>query len=190
MKTIRSHAALLPIDDIDTDQIIPARFLKTTSRVGLGKQLFYDWRYGSDGARRPEFVLNRAEAARAAILVSGRNFGCGSSREHAPWALVDHGFKAVVARSFADIFCNNALKNGLLPVALGPDAHAALLSAIADKPALQISIDIEAQRLDASGLSVAFVVEPFARECLLRQIDEMDYLLGFEKEIAAHEQRR
>jgi 3-isopropylmalate/(R)-2-methylmalate dehydratase small subunit len=187
IRIIRSRTAVLPVDDVDTDQIIPARFLKGTTRAGLGKRLFADWRHDAEGRPRPDFFLNRPEAAGAEVLVAGRNFGCGSSREHAPWALRDHGFRAVVSTSFADIFRNNALKNGLLPVAVDAKTHQALLAA----PGSTVAIDLEARSLTLDdGSRTEFEVEPFARYCLLNGIDELTFLLSLEPAIAAHEARR
>jgi 3-isopropylmalate/(R)-2-methylmalate dehydratase small subunit len=186
IRIIRSRTAVLAVDDVDTDQIIPARFLKGTTRTGLGTRLFADWRYDADGRPRPDFFLNRPEAAGAEVLVAGRNFGCGSSREHAPWALRDHGFRAVVSTSFADIFRNNALKNGLLPVAVDAKVHQALLAA----PGSTVVIDLEACALTlADGSRTRFEVEPFARYCLLNGTDELTFLLSLEPAIAAHEAR-
>jgi 3-isopropylmalate/(R)-2-methylmalate dehydratase small subunit len=186
IRIIRSRTAVLPVDDVDTDQIIPARFLKGTTRAGLGRRLFADWRYDAEGRPRADFFLNRPEAAGAEVLVAGRNFGCGSSREHAPWALRDHGFRAVVSTSFADIFRNNALKNGLLPVAVDAKTHQALLAA----PGSTVAIDLEAGTLALDdGSRTEFQVEPFARYCLLNGIDELTFLLSLEPAIAAHEAR-
>ena len=185
---LTARAVALPINDIDTDQIIPARFLKVTDKQGLGKSLFADWRYLPDGSPRPEFALNRPDAAGAQILLAGHNFGCGSSREHAPWALVGFGFRAVVSTSFADIFRNNALKNGLLPVPVDPATHARLLAARAADPSLEITVDLEAQELTlADGTRAPFPVDPFARSCLLQGVDELGYLLNFEPQIRAYE---
>jgi 3-isopropylmalate/(R)-2-methylmalate dehydratase small subunit len=189
--TITSRAVLLPHDDIDTDQIIPARFLKVTSREGLGVDLFHDWRYEAGGAPRADFPLNAPAAAGAQVLIAGHNFGCGSSREHAPWALCDFGFRAVVAGSFADIFRSNALKNGLLPVALGREEHARLCAARQADPALEVTVDLERQVIEWPGQPpLAFPVDPFARRCLLEGIDELGYLLSLQREIEAHEARR
>src|SRR5512136_2072715 len=149
--TLASRAVVLPTDDVDTDQIIPARFLKVTDKAGLGASLFADWRYAADGSPRPDFVLNQPGASGAAILVAGANFGCGSSREHAPWALTGFGFRAVVSTSFADIFRNNALKNGLLPVAIDAATHAELLAALARAPEAELRIDLAAQTLTLPG---------------------------------------
>jgi 3-isopropylmalate/(R)-2-methylmalate dehydratase small subunit len=189
--SIRSRAVLLPHDDIDTDQIIPARFLKVTSRDGLGVHLFQDWRYQEDGSPKEGFPLNAPGAAGSQVLIAGHNFGCGSSREHAPWALCDFGFRAVVAGSFADIFCSNALKNGLLPVALGGEEHARLCAARQADPALEVAVDLERQVVEWAGQPpLGFTVDPFARRCLLDGVDELGYLLSLEREIEAYEARR
>jgi 3-isopropylmalate/(R)-2-methylmalate dehydratase small subunit len=178
----------LPAADVDTDQIIPARYLKTTESTGLGERLFADWRYGPDGAPRSEFPLNRPEARGAAILLTGPNFGCGSSREHAPWALHGFGFRALVGPSFADIFTQNALKNGVLPVVVDAATHARLLALAARDPRLTLTIDLATQTLALpDGTAISFPVDAFAKECLLRGIDELGYLLGLEERIAAHE---
>jgi 3-isopropylmalate/(R)-2-methylmalate dehydratase small subunit len=174
LRTFTSRTIALPVDNVDTDQIIPARFLKGTSRSGLGKVLFADWRYDAQGRPRPDFVLNRPEAQGAEVLVAGDNFGCGSSREHAPWALADAGFRAVISTSIADIFKNNALKNGLLPIVLEPSVHHRLLA----EPGALVTVDLEAQTVTlADGTKAAFEVEPFARYCLLNGVDEMQFLL-------------
>ena len=175
-----------PADDVDTDQVIPARFLKGTARSGWGEHLFADRRYDAEGRPRPEFPLNRPEAKGARVLVAGRNFGCGSSREHAVWALQGYGFQAVIALSFADIFRGNALKNGLLPVAVDESTHARLLSA----PGSAVTVDLEAQKLTlADGTGASFALDPFARYCLLNGIDELQFLLGQEEALAAYERR-
>lgn len=173
-------------DDVDTDQVIPARFLKGTARSGWGEHLFADRRYDAEGRPRPEFPLNRPEAKGARVLVAGRNFGCGSSREHAVWALQGFGFQAVVAPSFADIFRGNALKNGLLPVAVDDTVYSRLVSA----PGSAVTVDLEAQRLTlADGTEALFPIDSFARYCLLNGIDELQFLLGQEEAIAAYERR-
>ena len=183
---VTSHAALLVADDVDTDQIIPARFLKVTDRAGLGSALFADFRAGFGAA----WPLARPDAAGAQILIVGRNFGCGSSREHAPWALVAAGFRAVIARSFADIFRGNALKNGLVPVALGDADHAALVGTVAADRATAVTVDLDALQVGFAGRTAGFAVEPFARRCLLDGVDELGYLLARLPAIAAWEQRR
>jgi 3-isopropylmalate/(R)-2-methylmalate dehydratase small subunit len=181
-----SPTVVFAADDIDTDQVIPARFLKGTARSGWGEHLFADRRYDAAGRPRPEFPLNRPEAKGARVLVAGRNFGCGSSREHAVWALQGYGFQAVIAVSFADIFRGNALKNGLLPVAVEESVHARLLSA----PESAVTVDLEAQQLTlADGTGASFVIDPFARYCLLNGIDELQFLLGQEEAVAAYERR-
>ncbi len=186
--TLTSRSIALPINDIDTDQIIPARFLKVTDKQGLGKSLFADWRYLPDGAPRPEFALNLPDAAGAQILVAGHNFGCGSSREHAPWALVGFGFRAVVATSFADIFRNNALKNGLLPVQVDEAVHARVLAARAADPSTELTVDLATQELTlADGTRASFPVDAFSRSCLLQGVDELGYILTFAPQVSAYE---
>ena len=173
IKRISSKTVVIASSDIDTDQIIPARFLTTTTREGLGKQLFADWRYQSDGSPQADFVLNRPEARGAEILVTGRNFGCGSSREHAPWALLDYGFRAVVSTEIADIFRGNSLMNGLLPIVVDEQTSQWLLH----HPGALVDIDLESRRLTLpNGASAAFPIEPFARHCLLNGLDELGYL--------------
>ena len=173
IKRIRSRTVVIPSSNIDTDQIIPARFLTTTTKLGLGKQLFADWRYSSDGSPDPAFILNKPEARGAEVLVAGRNFGCGSSREHAPWALVDAGFRAVISTEIADIFRGNALKNGLLPIVVDDAISHWLL----EHPGVEVDIDLEAARLSLpTGVAVSFPIEAFARHCLINGIDELGYL--------------
>ena len=182
---IRSRTVVLPASNIDTDQIIPARFLTSTSKAGFGKHLFADWRYDAAGNPKPEFPLNRPEAAGARVLVSGRNIGCGSSREHAPWALQDFGIDAVISTEFADIFRTNCLKNGLLPVVVDEKTHAWLL----DNPGAEVSIDVQNTTLTLpDGTTVKFPLEGFARYCLLNGVDELGYLLSQGTAIAAYEQ--
>jgi 3-isopropylmalate/(R)-2-methylmalate dehydratase small subunit len=181
---IRSRTVVLPVDNVDTDQIIPARFLVTTSREGFGKALFADWRWEKDGRPKAGFVLNRPEAEGARVLVAGRNFGCGSSREHAVWALQAGGFEAVVSTAFADIFRGNALKNGFVPVQVDEATHARLVEA----PGIEVAIDLEAGVLSFGTRRAAFRLEPFARYCLLNGLDELAFLLSREREIAAYEQ--
>jgi 3-isopropylmalate/(R)-2-methylmalate dehydratase small subunit len=183
-----SRVIWMPIDNIDTDQIIPARFLKTISKEGLGDQLFYDWRYDAQGQPRADFVLNHPLAKGVAILLAGDNFGCGSSREHAPWALTQFGFRAVISTSFADIFKQNALKNSLLPIVVSADVHDLLSQMVAENPFLKLRVDLGAQRLMLpSGQGIKFPVDPFAKHCLLEGIDELDYVLQQEAAIAAYE---
>ena len=170
---IHSRSVVLPVTDIDTDQIIPARFLTTTTREGLGKNLFHDWRYDSDGQPNPDFLLNQAAARGCSILVAGRNFGCGSSREHAPWALLDHGFKAVISSEIADIFRSNSLKNGLLPVVVDNETLAWLLA----NPGAELSIDVDTSTLTLpTGRVVHYPIDAFARYCLLQGIDQLGFL--------------
>jgi len=188
--SLTSRVVVVPQNDIDTDQIIPARFLKTTDKHGLGASLFADWRYGPDGVPVPGFPLNAPRAQGAKVLLAGDNFGCGSSREHAPWALTGFGFRAVVSTSFADIFRNNALKNGLLPVAIDGGAHASLLAELARQPDAEVTIDLATQTLRLpDGTVVKFPIDPFARTCLLEGVDELGYILRFESLIEEHEQR-
>ena len=184
--TFSSRTVVLPSDNIDTDQIIPARFLKVTSKQGLGKQLFADWRYDGQGQPKPDFVLNRPENAGATVLVAGDNFGCGSSREHAPWALRDFGFRAVVSTSVADIVRNTALKHGLLPIVVEPAVHRRLLEA----PGAEVTVSLDQQALTLSdGTVVRFPIDAWARYCILNDTNELDFLLGQETEIRSFEQR-
>jgi 3-isopropylmalate/(R)-2-methylmalate dehydratase small subunit len=186
IRIIRSRTVVMPSTNIDTDQIIPARFLTTTTRDGLGAALFADLRVGPDGRPRADFVLNRPEARGCQVLVAGRNIGCGSSREHAPWALLDYGFRAVVSTEIADIFRSNSLKNGLVPVVVDEDAHQWLL----DHPGLEVEIDLDASVLRLPDeREVRFPIEPFARYCLLNGVDELGYLQGQAEAIAAYEAR-
>jgi 3-isopropylmalate/(R)-2-methylmalate dehydratase small subunit len=182
-----SKTVVLPIDNIDTDQIIPARFLKTVNKASLGRDLFCDWRYDAAGNPRPDFILNRPAAEGCDVLVAGDNFGCGSSREHAPWALTQYGFKAVISTSFADIFKNNSLKNGLLPIVVPADVHARLLGT----PRTTVKVDLAAQSLTlADGTSVEFPIDQFAKRCLLEGFDELGYIMQQEPVIQAFEARR
>ena len=175
---VTGRMAPIPIDNIDTDQIIPASYLKVTDKSGLGEGLFSRWRVLENGAPNPDFVLNRPEHAGAEILLAGDNFGCGSSREHAPWALLDYGFKAVISSRFADIFSNNALKNGLLLVTVTPPVLEQLLESVLRDPDCQVTIDLEAQTLATpSGEEISFDIDPFAKQCLLRGIDQLGFLL-------------
>ena len=183
-------SAVVPFgrNDIDTDQIIPARFLKTVNREGLADQLFCDWRYLSDGSPNPEFILNRPEMAGRSVLLAGDNFGCGSSREHAPWALMAWGFRAVISSSFADIFRNNALKNGLLPVVVAPEVLERLFALVEADPEARFTVDLEAQELRLpDGTVIGFEVDSFARRMILDGTDELGHLLSLEHRIAAYE---
>ena len=181
---IHSRTAVLPFENIDTDRIIPARFLTTTERTGLGKSLFNDWRYRADGSEDPEFALNKPEARGCEILVAGRNFGCGSSREHAPWALTDYGIRAVFSSEIADIFRGNALKNGLLAVVLNEADHRYLL----EHPGIELKVDIAAQMIELpDGRKIEFPLEPFAKHCLLAGVDQLGFLLQHEAQISAFE---
>lgn len=176
-------------NDIDTDQIIPARFLKGTDKSGLGEQLFADWRYHPDGSPRREFVLNKPENRDAQILLVGDNFGCGSSREHAPWALTAHGFKAVISTSFADIFSSNSLKNGLLPIVVETEVHNRFVDQINRGFQLTIAVDLEAQTIVLpDGSNISFPIDGFSKACLLNGVDELGYLLSVEQQITAFEQ--
>jgi 3-isopropylmalate/(R)-2-methylmalate dehydratase small subunit len=188
--TLTSRLVALSADNIDTDQIIPARFLKTTEKAGLGKALFADWRYNADGSPKSDFILNRPEARGARILLAGDNFGCGSSREHAPWALTDYGFRAIISTSFADIFRNNALKNGLLPVIVDKDTHWQLFSLVAEEPATEVTVDLASQTLRLpDGRTVGFPMDGFSKTCLLEGIDQMGYLLKQGSAISQYEAR-
>ncbi len=187
IRQIRSRTVVLPSTNIDTDQIIPARFLTTTTRDGLGAGLFADWRYDAAGNPRPDFVLNQEQAQGCQVLVAGRNIGCGSSREHAPWALLDYGFRAVISTEIADIFRNNSLKNGLLPVVVDESTHEWLLA----NPGAEVQVDLDETTLRLpDGRSVRFPVDAFARYCLMNGVDELGYLLSQEPAISEFEQVR
>ncbi len=184
LREIRSRTVILPAENVDTDQIIPARFLMTTSQEGLGDGLFADWRYDAQGRPRPDFALNRDSATGARVLVTGRNFGCGSSREHAVWALQGGGFQAVVSTDFADIFRGNALKNGLVPVVVDGATHARLV----ESPGTEVTIDLDARTIAFGSRRTSFPLEPFARYCLLNGLDELAFLLERQKAIASFEE--
>src|SRR5512146_2104923 len=185
IRSLSSRMVALPVDDVDTDQIIPARFLKVTDKAGLGEALFSDWRYDADGQPRPEFPLNRPEARGAQVLVAGRNFGCGSSREHAPWALLGYGIRAVVSTDFADIFRNNSVGNGLLPIALAPEAHARLLRLAQEDASATITVSVEDGTITLpDGSTESFPLNPFDRHCLMHGVDRMGFLLGLGEDIA------
>jgi|TARA_B100001250_G_scaffold63830_1_gene50254 3-isopropylmalate/(R)-2-methylmalate dehydratase small subunit len=185
VKIISSKSVVLPLDDIDTDQIIPARFLTTTSKEGLGKSLFNDWRFNSDGSLIKEFVLNQSISSGCEILVAGRNFGCGSSREHAPWALLDYGIKAVISTQIADIFFNNSLKNGFIPIRIDKDSHNWLLS----NPGVKIIIDINELSVNIDGYKkLDFYMDPFSKYCLLNGIDQLGFIMKHESQIKKYEE--
>jgi 3-isopropylmalate/(R)-2-methylmalate dehydratase small subunit len=186
-----SRVVPLGINNVDTDQIIPARFLKTTSKQGLDRQLFNDWRYDAQGNPKPDFILNQPRGQNAQVLLAGDNFGCGSSREHAPWALTQFGFRAVISTSFADIFKQNSLKNSLLPIVVPPDVHGELFAALERDPAATVKIDLAAQTLTTpGGRRVEFPVDGFSKHCLVEGVDELGYILQHDAAIAAFEAQR
>ena len=186
---VSGKIAPLPINDIDTDQIIPARFLKTTDKEGLGKQAFFDWRYEADGSDKADFVLNQPQYQDAEILIAGKNFGCGSSREHAPWALMGMGWKAVVSTEFADIFRSNSLKNGLLPIIVDEETQQQLVSLAEEDPETTVSINLEEQTLQLpDGRKVEFPIDEFSKQCLLKGVDQLGYLLDLDADISAYEE--
>ena len=187
VRTIKSRTVVLPTRDIDTDQIIPARYLTATSRTGFGEILFHDLRFQDDGSENPDFPLNRPAAEDCHVLVAGNNFGCGSSREHAPWALLDYGIKAVISTEIADIFRNNALKNGLLPVVVDQDTHAWLL----ENPGVDVEIDVATATLRlADGKTLNFAIDEFARYCLVEGIDQAEFLQQRTPDIESFEEKR
>lgn len=188
--SLTSRVMPLPVNDIDTDQIIPAQFLKVTDKNGLADALFFNWRYNDDKSLKTDFIINKPESAGCQILLAGANFGCGSSREHAPWALTSYGFRAVISTSFADIFRNNSLKNGLIPIIVDDATHKMLFDLVEEAPRAELTVDLAAQTLSFPGSSVTFPIDPFNKTCLLNGVDELGYILGFEKEIAAYEQSR
>jgi 3-isopropylmalate/(R)-2-methylmalate dehydratase small subunit len=186
--SLTSRLVPMPIENVDTDQIIPARYLKATDKAGMGDALFADWRYHQDGCLKPGFVLNDPKYNGAQILLAGDNFGCGSSREHAPWALTGYGFRAVISTSFADIFLSNALKNGLLPIVVDPETHASMFELTEEAPYADIVIDLETQSVTLpGGWSVAFSIDPFSKACLLKGVDLLGYIKSFESEIEVYE---
>ena len=188
--TLTSRAVPLPVNDVDTDQIIPARFLKVTDKAGLGANLFADWRYHPDGSPQPDFILNQPAHRGAQILLAGDNFGCGSSREHAPWALAGFGFRAVISTSFADIFRSNALKNGLLPIVVEAAAQRDLFDLLEEAPQAELTVDLAAQTVTLpGGQTLSFPIDGFSKTCLLKGVDELGYLLNFENKIAEYEAR-
>ena len=187
----RSRLVPLPMNNVDTDQIIPARFLKTISKQGLDKQLFNDWRYDAQGNPKPDFILNQPRVEGAQILLAGDNFGCGSSREHAPWALTQFGFRAVISTSFADIFKQNSLKNALLPIVVPADVHDALFAMVDRDPDTGVTVDLATQTIALpDGRTVEFPIDPFSKHCLLEGVDELGYILTNEGAIAAYESQR
>ncbi len=188
LKPFTGTFVAVPVENIDTDQIIPARYLKTTNKQGLGEALFSDWRFNEQGNPKPDFPLNQPEHKGAAILLAGHNFGCGSSREHAPWALQGFGFKAVISTYFADIFKGNALKNGLLPIQVDADTHRQLLSIAQEDPAAALTVDLEKQTIMLpDGRAVKFPIDGFARRCLLQGVDQLGYLLDLAPAVAEYE---
>lgn len=186
---IKGSIVAIPISDIDTDQIIPARFLKVTDKQGLGKAAFCDWRYLEDGKTpNPDFILNQPDYQGASVLVAGSNFGCGSSREHAPWALIGAGFKAVISTEFADIFRNNALKNGLLPIVVDEDTQQQLFSLAEEDPSASVAVDVEAQTLTLpDGRRTPFPLDGFSKYCLLNGVDQLGYLMNLDDEVRGYE---
>ncbi|MBI5825898.1 MAG: 3-isopropylmalate dehydratase small subunit [Chloroflexi bacterium] len=187
--SLTSRVMPLPVNDIDTDQIIPAQFLKVTDKHGLADALFFNWRYNDDKSPNKNFIINKPESAGCQILLAGDNFGCGSSREHAPWALTSYGFRAVISTSFADIFRNNSLKNGLIPIIVDDETHKMLFDLIEEAPRAELTVDLATQTLSYPGGSITFPIDPFNKTCLLNGVDELGYIMGFEKDIAAYEQR-
>ena len=188
ISTFKGHVIALPARDIDTDQIIPARYLKTIDKQGLGTNLFNDWRYLADDAPNPEFVLNQPYAEGASILLAGDNFGCGSSREHAPWALMGCGFQAVISTSFADIFRNNSLKNGLIPIIVDDETHQELLTLAEKDKSFEVAVDLPNQTLRLpTGREVTFPIDTFSKKCLVEGVDQLGYIQQQESLIAAYE---
>ena len=186
---ITSRIVPLPNENVDTDIIVPARFLKVIDKAGMDQYLFRDWRFDEDGKPRPDFILNQPRAKGAQILLAGRNFGSGSSREHAPWALLAFGFRALLSTSFADIFRGNALKNGLLPVVILPDVHTELFRQVEKDPNLKVSVDLASQSVTLpDGKTVSFPVDNFSKQCLLAGVDQLGYLLKQESHIRAYEE--
>jgi 3-isopropylmalate/(R)-2-methylmalate dehydratase small subunit len=189
--TLTSRMVPLPVENVDTDQIIPARFLKATDKNGMGDALFSDWRYNPDGSPKPNFVLNDPKYQGAQILLAEDNFGCGSSREHAPWALTGYGFRAVISTSFADIFRNNSLKNGLLPIIVDPETLQSLFDLVEEAPTAEITVDLETQTvLLPDGSSVTFPIDPFSKTCLIQGVDQLGYIMSFDEAIEKFENER
>ncbi|HQV93450.1 MAG TPA: 3-isopropylmalate dehydratase small subunit [Anaerolineales bacterium] len=185
--TLTSRMIAIPANDIDTDQIIPAQFLKVTDKNGLADALFYHWRYNDDKTPKEDFIINKPESQGAQILLAGDNFGCGSSREHAPWALTSYGFRAVISTSFADIFRNNSLKNGLIPIVVDDATHKMLFDLFEEAPRADLTVDLATQTLSYPGGSLTFPIDLFSKTCLLNGVDELGYIMNFEKEIANFE---
>jgi 3-isopropylmalate/(R)-2-methylmalate dehydratase small subunit len=184
---LTSRMIAIPANDIDTDQIIPAQFLKVTDKNGLADALFYHWRYNDDKTPKEDFIINKPESKGAQILLAGDNFGCGSSREHAPWALTAFGIRAVISTSFADIFRNNSLKNGLIPIIVDEETHKMLFDLFEEAPRANLTVDLETQTLSYPGGSIYFPIDSFSKTCLLNGVDELGYIMNFEKEIAEFE---
>ena len=185
--SLTSRALPIPVNDIDTDQIIPAQFLKVTDKNGLADALFYNWRYNDDKSPKADFIINKPESQGAQIILAGDNFGCGSSREHAPWALTSWGIRAVISTSFADIFRNNSLKNGLIPIIVDEETHKMLFDLVEEAPRAELTVDLATQTVSFPGGSFTFPIDAFNKTCLLNGVDELGYIMGFEKEIAAFE---
>ena len=185
--TLTSRVMVVPVNDIDTDQIIPAQFLKVTDKNGLADALFYNWRYNDDKTPNQDFIINKPESKGCQILLAGDNFGCGSSREHAPWALTAYGFRAVISTSFADIFRNNSLKNGLIPIIVDDETHKMLFDLLEEAPRAELTVDLATQTVTFPGGSFTFPIDAFNKTCLLNGVDELGYIMGFEKDIAAFE---
>ena len=185
--TLTSRALAIPVNDIDTDQIIPAQFLKVTDKNGLADALFFNWRYNDDKSPKADFIINKPESQGAKILLAGDNFGCGSSREHAPWALTSWGIRAVISTSFADIFRNNSLKNGLIPIIVDEATHKMLFDLVEEAPRAELTVDLATQTVSFPGGSFTFPIDAFNKTCLLNGVDELGYIMGFEKDIAAFE---
>ena len=188
--TLTSRALAIPVNDIDTDQIIPAQFLKVTDKNGLADALFYNWRYNDDKSPKADFIINKPESQGAQIILAGDNFGCGSSREHAPWALTSWGIRAVISTSFADIFRNNSLKNGLIPIIVDEATHKMLFDLVEEAPRAELTVDLATQTVTFPGGSFTFPIDAFSKTCLLNGVDELGYIMGFEKDIAAFESRQ
>jgi 3-isopropylmalate/(R)-2-methylmalate dehydratase small subunit len=185
--SLTSRALAISVNDIDTDQIIPAQFLKVTDKNGLADALFFNWRYNDDKSPKPDFIINKPESQGAQILLAGDNFGCGSSREHAPWALTSWGIRAVISTSFADIFRSNSLKNGLIPIIVDEEMHKMLFDLVEEAPRAELTVDLATQTVSFPGGSFTFPIDAFNKTCLLNGVDELGYIMGFDKEIAAYE---